>query len=419
MARRDLNVWQLTALSAPTLAFAAFETAQRMLLPSFLTDHVGIGVALAGGLLMSVRLLDILADAVCGTLSDLDLVPRIGRRRFWIAAGLPLAMASTTYLFLANAGAAFVSLVVAFALATLGWTMVNASHGAWALEAATGLVPRSRVFAGRTIAGLLGFAVLTGALLFGASDAQGRIGTSLSVLWIAAPLSTVLLFRFAPHIVEAKTTSTLVELLPAWRASFASPRRRRLGLLFALVGAHAALTAGSYIYLVERGLSLAHWAMPALFAQALATAVGLVAATAFLERLGIRRLLCLVFTGNGLLALAILALPMGNAGALLLWAVFRGLISAVDFMVVRALAGKELDAEQARSGHAPAGVFYAAFHLPYNLAGAIATGLLFYGFSLAAMSDTNPASDAARWIPACGGAALSLLCLMVSTRLDR
>lgn len=418
MARRDLNIWQLLALSAPTLAFAAFETAQRILLPSFLTDHVGIGVALAGGLLMSVRLLDILADAVCGTLSDLDFTPWIGRRRFWIATGFPLAMASTTYLFLADAGAAFVSLVFAYMLATLGWTMINASHGAWALEVATGLMPRSRVFAGRTIAGLLGFAVLTGALVLGSPDAEGRIETSLVVLWMAAPLSTLLLFTLAPHKTQATKTTKLVQLFPAWRASFASVRRRRLGLLFAMVGAHAAVTAGSYIYLVERGLSLAEWAMPALFAQALATAMGLVAATAFLERLGPRRLLCLIFAGNAVLALSILALPVGHAGAFLGWAALRGVISAVDFMVLRALAGKELDAEHARSGTAPAGVFYAAFHLPYNLAGAIATGLLFYCYSLAGMSDTNPASDAARWIPALWGGALSLLCLMVSGQLE-
>jgi len=419
MVRRDLNIWRLAALSAPTLAFAAFETAQRILLPSFLTDHVGIGVAAAGGLLMSIRTLDIVADAVCGTLSDLDFAPRIGRRRFWIAVGLPLAMASTTYLFLAEQGADFVSLALSYGLATLGWTMINASHGAWALEAATGLIPRSRVFAGRTIAGLLAFALLTGALVLGASDAEGRIKTSLVFLWIAAPLSTLLLFSFAPHIQRDMKTTRLADLFPVWLASFANVRQRRLGLLFALVGAHATVSAGSYIYLVERGLSLAAWAMPTLFAQAVATVIGLVAATALLERLGARRLLNLIFASNAVLALMILALPSGDSAALLVWAAVRGLVSGADFMVLRALAGGELDVEHARSGRAPAGVVYAAFHLPYNLAGALATGLLFYAYSRAGMSDTHAASDAVRWIPALGGATLSLLCLGVSVQLEQ
>jgi len=419
MARRDLSFLQLTALSAPTLAFAAFEIAQRILLPSFLTDHVGISVASAGLLLMSVRLLDILADAVCGTLSDFDFAPRIGRRRFWIATGLPLAMACTTFLFLAEAEATFFCLVLAYGLATLGWTMINASHGAWALEAASGLVPRSRVFAGRTIAGLLAFASLTGVLLLGTPDAEGRIETSLIFLWVAAPLGTLLLFGFAPQSIQAVKTTRAKDLLLVWQRSFASPARRRLGLLFALVGAHAALAAGSYIYLVERGLSLAGRTMPALFVQAVATALGLAAATSLLERLGVRRVLGLIFICNAALALMILALPSGDARVLLVWAAFRGLVSGADFMVLRALAGEELDAEHARTGYAPAGVFYAAFHLPYNLAGALATGVLFHAYALAGMSETDPAGDAARWLPALGGVGLSLLCLTVSFRLER
>ena len=419
MVRQELNIWQLIALSAPSIAFAAFEIAQRILLPSFLTDHVGIGVASAGVLLMSVRLLDIVADAVCGTLSDLDFFPHFGRRRFWIAAGLPLALASSTYLFLAAPGAVFLPLVLAYGLATLGWTMINASHGAWALEAATGLAPRSRVFAGRTIAGLLAFTLLTGALVLGPPDAGSRVHTSLIFLWIVTPLTTMLLFRFAPHIVQTVRSVRLADLVGAWRMSFASAPRRRLGFLFALVGSHAAIAAGSYVFLVERGLSLAGWAMQGLFIQALATGLGLVAATHLLHRIGARHLLVRVFAGNAMLAVVILALPAGNVSALLVWAAVRGLVSGVDFMVLRALAGEELDAEHARTGKVPAGVLYAAFHLPYNLGGAIATGLLFYAYALSGLSDTQPASEAARWLPALGGGGLSLLSLAVALGLER
>ena len=90
-------------------------------------------------------------------------------------------------------------------------------------------------------------------------------------------------------------------------------------------------------------------------------------------------LLRLTLWANLVLALALPMLPAGSPAALMLWTIPFGLTSAIDFMALRMLLGARLDAADAPSGKRAA-AHYAGFHLPFNLCGAAASGLLFTGY---------------------------------------
>ena len=97
------------------------------------------------------------------------------------------------------------------------------------------------------------------------------------------------------------------------------------------------------------------------------------------------------FWANLLLALALIALPAGRPAALILWTALFGLVSAVDFMALRLLLGERLDLAARTGGtNARAAAHYAGFHLPFNLCGSLATGLLFAGYRLLGFDPATP-----------------------------
>lgn len=125
------------------------------------------------------------------------------------------------------------------------------------------------------------------------------------------------------------------------------------------------------------------WGPTGVLVQSICAALGIGAAIAVGARIPAVRTRHAVFWINLLLAIALIALPAGNPAALMLWTALFGLVSAVDFMALRVLLGERLDlAGRSGEANARAAAHYAGFHLPFNLCGALATGLLFAGYRL-------------------------------------
>lgn len=413
---------QLVALSAPSVAFAAFELSHRVLLPAFLTDHVGLGVGLVGAILLSVRLIDIFSDAVFGSLSDTDILPGFSRRKSWMALGMPIALIASLALFFAEPGWSATAIFILFTIAMTGWTMTNAAHGGWALEFASGIAARSRVFAARAIAAFVGAVSFTGLIAVLSPDSRSALLISAAFLFTTGPLALIVLLRFVPDTSGNRRHSAKENLFQVFLLCFETPRRRRLASLFALVGASSAIASGSFIYLVTYGLILPEWALAAFFIQSVAMAAGIVLGLRLQRRIGVKATLATVFTIDFILCASIVALPVGNPAWLVVWIVLRGLFSGIDFMLLRALAGEVLDQEFRETGRARAGAIYASFHMPLNLASALATGLLFWTYAQAGFDPATASGDldgalAARVIPAVIGmafAALSVLALLAN-----
>ena len=133
--------------------------------------------------------------------------------------------------------------------------------------------------------------------------------------------------------------------------------------------------------MVDNGLGLRGWAPIGILIQAICAAIGILAAIRITARLSARALLRLTLWANLALALALPMLPAGAPAALMLWTIPFGLASAVDFMALRMLLGARLDSVEAPSGKRAA-AHYAGFHLPFNLCGAVVSGLLFTGYRI-------------------------------------
>jgi Na+/melibiose symporter-like transporter len=365
-----LSGTRLVVLSLPSLAFAGYDLARRVFLAPYLSGELALQVGAVGWLVLLANFAPIPAELLAGSMGDHGS-DRLGRRRLWMILGTALVLIGTAPS-IAPVAVALVALVV-------GWALCNVTHGAWALEAAHDSRSRGRIFGTRTlfgIAGGIGFSAI------GTLQVPGWPSPFTTIMILVAfgamTLHAALVF-FLPDRAPARAEWRLASLLDPLRLLFANRGNRRLAALFALNGAHAAITTTGYFYMVDNGLGLRGWAPIGILVQTICAAIGILAAIRIGAGLSAHALLRLTLWANLVLALALPLLPAGSPAALMLWTVPFGLTSAIDFMALRMLLGARLDAGSAPSGK-QAAAHYAGFHLPFNLCSAIASGLLFAGY---------------------------------------
>ena len=84
--RSKLTCGQKIGWGLADLGIVVFVIVKHLLILSFLTNYLGINVAIAGALTTSILIFDILTDPIIGYLSD-RTESRWGRRAPWMAIG--------------------------------------------------------------------------------------------------------------------------------------------------------------------------------------------------------------------------------------------------------------------------------------------------------------------------------------------
>lgn len=378
---------EMLALSLPSFVFSGYELARKTYLPMLLVDGAGLGMG-RGGLVLTITAgWIILVELLFGMVCDLSPDPR-RRRGFWIVAGTLLQWVGGLILLLGPSQGHSVALWMTGLLPLAsGWVLSNLAHGAWALERASGIVARGRIFGARAQAGMAG-SILFGFVLL-SSRHGAKIGNDFYALlvltMVGAPLVHGLLIWRVPERGGscAREPMNWAVMLKPFRVCVASPADASLAGLFLMVGAHMAVIGSSFLFIARYRLALPDWGTPGIVMQAVAAMAATGVAPRLLHKFSPLRMLTAVFAANLALGLALPLLPQGRVWPFMAWAFGSGATMAVDFMLLRVLLGQRLDRDRERDGDAPAAAFYAGFHLPFNIGAMIGTGLLFH---LAALS---------------------------------
>ena len=379
--RRPLPTAELVALSLPTLVFAGYDLARRSFLAIYLSGDLKLSVGAVGWLVMLASLTSIPAEVLAGALGDYGL-QRLGRRSQWIVLGTIILAVSGVILLRADRSTS--TLVVALTLIAFitGWALCNVAQGAWALEITSDPVARTRIFGWRSFAGIaggIGFSAI-GAIQLHQS------GPSFLTIMIPAIAGAGLAHGFLVTRVQDSRPVPVPwksdRLTAPLRLIFANRANSQLAVLFALNGAHTAITTTSYLYVVGFGLALPGWGPSGILVQSICAAIGVMATIRFGSRMPAADLLRIVLLANLLLAVVMIALPPRSPDQLMAWSAGFGLFSVVDFMALRIMLGERLDFHNREAADAvPAAAHYAGFHLPFNLCGAVAGGVLFLGYT--------------------------------------
>lgn len=381
---RTLTAAQRLALALPTFVFAGYDLARRSFLPMFLSNDLKLPIAAVGWLVALAGFAAIPAELLTGTFGDHGL-SRWGRRSQWMVLGTLLIGAGGTGLLLAGrawsngaAGWSIVALVI-------GWALCNVTHGAWALEVGADTEARSQIFGLRSLFGIAGGMAFAGLPLLPVGMAGPPFRAILTAVVGGAVVTHLWLVARVPDAAPVRSRWRWARVGEPLRLLVRNRPNRQLAALFALNGAHTAITTAGYLYLVEFGFGLPAWGPTGVLVQALCAAIGIAGALRWAAGWGAARLLRGVLWANLVLAVALPLLPAHRPWPLLVWSGIFGLFSAVDFMALRVLLGDRLDryrdtAEDAAAAAAAAASHYAGFHLPFNLCAAAAGGLLLAGY---------------------------------------
>ncbi|MEM9715650.1 MAG: MFS transporter [Pseudomonadota bacterium] len=132
-----LTTTQKAGWGLSDLGLLTFVMIKQVFILSFLTNFLGVPIFLAAWTTTSILLFDLLTDSIVGNLSD-KTQSRFGRRAPWMIAGSVTMVGGTLFMFFVPVGLTeFQNLIwfnLGFAIATVGYTMVNVPYVAMGAE---------------------------------------------------------------------------------------------------------------------------------------------------------------------------------------------------------------------------------------------------------------------------------------------
>jgi len=219
---------------------------------SLYASSFGLSLTTIASVLLAVRIFDAVIDPLIGYGSDRTR-SRLGRRKPWVIAGTIGSVLAMFFLFRPGAHAGLAWFLVLMLALQFFWTVMEIPFTAWVLEISRDADERTRLFAYRSAATLLG-----GILFTLAPMAIARTGGSMNfevlgliaiVMAVAVPLSTAAAVRWVPEgeVGHAQAQPRLSEL-------WASVRDNRPFQVFVLIYVFIGLASGisgvlSFMYL--------------------------------------------------------------------------------------------------------------------------------------------------------------------------
>jgi GPH family glycoside/pentoside/hexuronide:cation symporter len=201
-----LSISQKAGWGLADMGIVVFVIIKQLLILSFLTNYLGVPIALAGLVTTSILVFDIFTDPIVGWLSDRSNT-RWGRRAPWIVIGALIMVAGIIGLFAAPLGISPIEAAVwvgaFFLVATIGFTMVAIPYSATAGEMTESPSERSAMMAWRM--GFASIGILIGGALIPVLAGDSREGFFSAAL-IVSPLIlgsiwlSVFVTRHAPRV---------------------------------------------------------------------------------------------------------------------------------------------------------------------------------------------------------------------------
>ncbi len=378
----------LLAYVAPALPLAMLGLPLNVHLPAFWAEGMGLRLGTVGLVLTLVRLLDIVFDPTIGRLSD-RLRFRFGRRRPFIALGLPVGILGGALLFFPPAGAGAVHLFVAYAVLTLGWSLISLPWQAWGAELSDDYAERTRIVGWRETGTLLG--IVLSALLpfaFGISDPGKTLHLlALVVLVLATPAVAFLLLGLRePARPVAGFQGGLAESL---RSAWANRPFRRLLAAWTVNGIANGMPAVLFVLLCQHVLQAPAAAGPILLVYFLSGIAGVPLWTWVARRIGKHRAWSWAMLATCAAFLPVMALGAGDVPAFLVICVASGLGLGADLALPPSMQADVVDLDELNTGEHRAGLFFAAWTMAQKAGNALAAGLAFGLLDLAGFSATG------------------------------
>lgn len=350
--------------------------------PVYYTQGLGISFGVAAAMVLFTRLWDVVTDPLIGILSDRTQL-KLGRRKPWMLAALPILIPSVYAVFFADPGADPLGLALWTMALYLGWTMVTLPLNAWTVELSGDYHQRSRISAVREALSLVGTLVALG-LLAGAAGISGT-GGDITGERIQTAFSHI---GWALIALFPLTVAAAVWLVPDRPSLRRSARRswldlkdlaknkplRQVMLAFGLNGVANGLPPALFVFFVQAVIGAPGDVGTFILIYFVLGIAGVPLWTQVAKKIGKHR--------TWMWAMAIAAISFVPAAFLGEgdWWLYLGVVIATglclgpDFFLPSAISADVVDQDEVMSGQERAGMFFSLYGMIYKLSQAIAGG---------------------------------------------
>ncbi|WP_420419507.1 MFS transporter [Pacificispira sp.] len=389
-----IGLRSLILYGLPGLPLAAVTLPLYIHIPNFYAVDLGLGLAAVGLVVLAMRLWDVVTDPLVGMLSD-RIGTRFGRRKLWVAIGLPVAVAGGWMMFRPPVDAGLAYLLIAGLILHLGWTLVMLPYQAWGAELSSDYAQRNRIAAWREGFVVLG-TLVAGGLVAAAGSPETRtdaLATVGLVMAVGLPLAVApaLLFLADPPIAVRVPP-------PAWREDLRRMVRNkpfvRLLAAWILNGIANGLPATLFLLYVGVILGQPEKSGTFLATYFLMAIAGLPLWLWIAVRIGKHRAWCIAMIwACAWFALAPFLGP-GDDTLYLALCVGTGLALAADLALPPSMQADAVDVDTAQGGPAKTGIYFALWGMATKLALALAVGIAFPVLEAAGLDTEGTAGPA-------------------------
>lgn len=386
----------LLAYGLPGLPGAVFVLPVYIHLPSYYADDLGLGFTAVGAVLLAARLWDVVTDPVIGTLGDRTR-GRLGRRRPWIAAAVPLALLAIWRLFLPPAGIEWTFLLAWSFVFYVAYTMLQLPYLAWGAELAGDYHERSRIAGAREGFALAGTVV---ALALPVMLGRAAPGPSLAVLGLfvmaTLPIGVAVLLWRVPE--PPPRLSGTVPWRDGVRTLVGNRPFRRLLLAYLANGVANGLPTTLVVSYVRYNLEAEEMLGGFLLLYFAAAVVGLPVWLALARRIGKHRAWVAAMGWSCLWFAWAPVLGPGDTLPFLGLCLATGLALGADLALPAAIQADVVDVDTAESGATRTGLYFGLWGMATKLSFALAVGLAFPLLDLAGFDPDGGGGRRGLWL---------------------
>lgn len=383
----------LLSYAAPAVPLAMLIMQIIVYIPPLYAIEAGVSIAAVGGIFFIVRGIDAFVDIWVGNRSDRTR-SAWGRRKPWIALGVPLLVLMTWVLCVPPQGVSTTYLLLAALAFYVCLTLVQIPYLSWGAELSRDYAQRTRINGLREGGGMLGTVLATLLPLVVLVGVMGKANPTLReiafvfvvTVSVLLPLGALLALRCTPqgHFVDSGPQSLLQALRGLRRNKLLA--RLLVGVLLIWLG--GSVFNALVIFIVQHTLKLQNNAM--LFFVFTQYAVGLLCLPLILKlanRIGRHRVLVLGAAAFLLpLPLFMFVQPGSMPQAIALYALLGTTTSAI-WVMPPALVADAIDYGRLHGAQDDAALYMALYHFVQKLAMAGGVGI---GMPLAGALGFNP-----------------------------
>lgn len=361
-------------------------------LPKFYTSDMAVPIALAGTIMLAVRISDVITDPFFGYITDRFPTPW-GRRRFWIALATPIMMLAIYELFLPPEGAGAWHMGIWMFVLSIATTMMLIPYYAWAAELSPEYNERSKITGVRSMMGVVGSLSAqlapAAALLFFGIGGSGAVLEIVGVtMLILMPICVFFTVTRVPEPTEYVSSST--SIMEGLKLMVSNKPFLRLIAAFMVSSTALSITTPLYLFFITYVL---HEEAKAIYMLTFFYLSNLSAVPFWVwlsTKIGKHRAYVGCFTLIGLAHPFYIFLGEGDFWYMLPITVVTGFAAGGFAALPNSMKADVIDLDTLRTGENRAALFFSTYSFTAKLSGSLGGSIGLFGLALIGFNSVTP-----------------------------